>query len=242
MPVGTYLSPKNLDSFDPKYCNQLPMVIHRTLLFDSDFPTATQSDIASFEQFSHDFVKVLWREPDLLDILTPSQQRLYTSYTTRIQKADLARYCILQAWGGVYADFDVQLNRPLSELILLCDREFLAVEETSLSPQFRQHTASYPIRQILPEEERPEATLRIANYIIASIRNSTVWEPVFELCKQRGHLPVECDYDVIFTTGPDIVSSAIGALLPDDRICILEKASTDDLLLHRAAGHWRMSS
>ena len=74
---------------------------------------------------------------------------------------------------------------------------------------------------------------------MASIPQSTVWDGIFALLDERAALPLREDYDILFTTGPDLVSTAVDKLMPDDRIQVLSRSETDGKIAHTCAGHWR---
>lgn len=240
--MSEYIPCGDLHGLTLEHCNKVPKVVHRTLLFDDDFPEAVAEDMRLFDQHSEDYVKVLWRERDLLEILTPEQKTLYSSYGRKIQKADYARYAILTHFGGIYADFDIRLTDELDKLMQANDREFLALEEVTLPDKFREGTANRAIRQGLPDDQRMECPLRIANFFMASSKACGVWDSILALCAERHSLEIKEDYDIIFTTGPDVVSTVIDRLLPEDeRIRVLHRPQTQ-LLSHNAVGHWRRAA
>lgn len=56
--------------------------------------------------------------PDLLE--------LYVSYPKPVQRADLARYCLLKHFGGLYADIDTRCLDSLEPLagdirVIICE-------------------------------------------------------------------------------------------------------------------------
>jgi mannosyltransferase OCH1-like enzyme len=70
-----------------------------------------------------------WTDDDLLaffKVERPDLLELYLSYPRPIQRADLARYCILQKFSGVYADVDTICRASLEPLagdprVVLCE-------------------------------------------------------------------------------------------------------------------------
>jgi mannosyltransferase OCH1-like enzyme len=59
----------------------------------------------------------------------------------------------------------------------------------------------HPIRK-----GRPEVNIRVANYWMASVAGHSFWKDVLELVQRRSHLSLGEQYDVLYTTGPDVVS------------------------------------
>ena len=57
----------------------------------------------------------------------------------------------------------------------------------------------------------PELTTRIGNYWMATKPKSAFWRDVLRLVEKRAALPVRSQYDVLFTTGPDVVSEVYHA-------------------------------
>jgi glycosyltransferase involved in cell wall biosynthesis len=62
----------------------------------------------------------LWTDRDLLDLVAtryPELLEMFRAYPLAICRADLGRYLILEAFGGVYADLDCECLRPLGPLL-----------------------------------------------------------------------------------------------------------------------------
>lgn len=217
-------------------------VLHRLLIWGAEIPEPLRRTCRDTEALLPEFEVRLWRNDDVRALLAeraPDYLRVYDGYARDIQRADFARYAILYFCGGLYLDLDVEALRPGRPLFsgpwahscLLC-------EETRLTPEFRAATASYPIRQSLPENERPECTLRIANYLLAAATGDRTMERILDLCVARSGLTVREDYDVIFTTGPDVVSTVVDSHEDESRRVIpLEEAG--QFFRHQAAGSWR---
>lgn len=154
---------------------------------------------------------------------------------TGVQRADVARLMLLSAWGGFYADVDTAPGpRVLDDLL----REHpsagaLFFEEAVLSQAAAEAVArAHPIRAGVPE-----ARQRISNYVMASAPTALVPpageastpKPLSGACTEgavravldevvsrlRAHpalSPADADYEVLFTTGPDAVTSAVHTL------------------------------
>jgi mannosyltransferase OCH1-like enzyme len=78
---------------------------------DAHPPTA-KGDPASWRRLNPGWDYRFWTDEDLLAFMTrewPELLDLYLAYPRPIQRADLAKYCLLQRYGGVYADIGTAL-------------------------------------------------------------------------------------------------------------------------------------
>jgi hypothetical protein len=213
--------------------DKIPKIVHRLLLYDNDFDYISNSFINDFYQKSKDFQHILWREVDILKIMNQDEIDIYTSYKLKIQKSDYARYIVLKYYGGIYCDCDIKLSKSLSSLYEMCDDD-LFFEETTLNKYYREKTKSYLIRNGIPE-----FSLRIANYIIISKPNSDSINGILQICKERHLLSVNVYYDVIYTTGPDVVSTYFNS---HNLKNYLTKGLSNEYLQHICFSHWRTDS
>lgn len=134
----------------------------------------------------------LWTDDDLLAFISeqrPDLLELYLSYSRPVQRADLARYAILQAYGGVYADIDTQCLAPLEPLI--GDQRVILCEE--------------------PERHHEPALVRgmdrlFFNGTMASPPDHPFWVRVIEQCRMMSD---QRDRDVLDTTGPILLTSVV---------------------------------
>lgn len=134
----------------------------------------------------------LWTDEDLLTFMSeqrPDLLELYLSYSRPVQRADLARYAILQAYGGVYADIDTRCLAPLEPLI--GDQRVILCEE--------------PERHHEPARVRGMDRLYF-NGTMASPPGHPFWDRVIEQCQLMSH---QRDRDVLDTTGPILLTSVV---------------------------------
>ena len=172
----------------------VPPFIHRLLLFDEFIPLNVIPYVDLTMRQIPNFVHILWREADLLQIMSDDESKVYFGYQRRIQKADFGRYIILLHYGGIYIDLDVELLKPsalLEYLYRYPEKENLFFEELTLTEEETTLADSHRIRHGVPETR-----LRIANFLIISIAKSTYMESIIDLCQQRQQDVYE-DYDVL---------------------------------------------
>ena len=133
-----------------------------------------------------------WTDEDLLAFMRterPDLLDLYLAYPRPVQRADIARYCLLQKYGGVYADVDTVCLASLEPLagdprVVLCEE---------------------------PEHHWEPARLRGLdrlwfNGTMASPPGHPFWTSVIDMCRL---MAARRDRDVLETTGPLILSAAV---------------------------------
>lgn len=180
---------------------------------------------------------VLWTRPQaeaLIDAHFPELAPTYRAYQRPVQRADLLRYLLLYHYGGFYADLDIVCRQSLSSL--LQDQPSMVVQvETTLTPErCREIGQGQPIRQ-----GRAELELRIANYFLGCRAGDPIMGEVIQLVQERSHLPIRCDYDVLYTTGPDVVSEVIHRRREQPGLKILSLAQAESFVRHDCCGSWR---
>lgn len=161
----------------------------------------------------------------------------YFNYRRGIQRCDACRPMLMHQIGGVYTDLDVVPHQSLDIIkALYPDASVVFCEETTLSQQVaRKIGAMQPIRN-----NKPELPKRVANYFMASKPGHPIWLEVLELMRQRSALPVRTDYDIIYTTGPDIISEiAHRAEQCYSDIVIIPRPVIDQIITHHRSGSWR---
>ncbi len=164
----------------------------------------------------------------------PDYWNLYCSYSRPVQRADAARYFILDRWGGAYADLDTRSRWPLDELLQRQPGATCLVGiETVLTPSKAQAIGHQePIRG-----GQPELVRRLANYFLMSTRRHPLWSEVFALMRERGSYRVHRDYDVLYTTGPDIITEAVARV---GEVTVVDRKTLDRYASHRQHGSWRL--
>ena len=242
--VGRPFQPRSSEAKRPapvRSHDVIPRVIHQVFgLWDGDAPlTGFFARASSTWRARHPgFRYVLWRAPmveALVEQAPEPVRRAYSAFKYDIQRADLARYLILQAHGGVYADLDVVCSSNIGPLLAVPDgaRAVLFVERVQSVEAARHWASVHPIRR-----GAPEVTTRMANYVMAAAPRAPVMDRVIALLLERANLTVKGTYDVLYTTGPDVVSEAVHASRGAG--CAVVPAHVARLYFrHRCAGSWR---
>lgn len=229
------ISPDQIPIFPP---NKIPKILHRTLLYEEKFPFNLVPFIETSLKLHPDFVHVLWREPDVLEIMSPWEQQQYKKLIM-IQKSDVARYVILRKYGGLYLDFDIDCLVPLGNFLdNLQHKDAIVWTELHIS----KTQCEYIGKTNFIRGGTPEAPHRIANYALACRPGSNFIQKVLQTMWARVSLPISTDYDVIYTTGPDVVSTVIAEISPSPYVEIVSLEKANRQINHYAVGHWRTSS
>lgn len=172
-----------------------------------------------------------------------------------IHRSDLLRLLFVYVYGGLYIDCDVRASRPIEAVLFESgfdpsQHDFVAFLETRLPGGFQAKSASWPIRNGVPELAN-----RVANYVFYSAPRSDVllgiiltvasrlqrWQTMSEEQRNgiiRGGDP---DYPVLYVTGPDAFTEALfggpsSSLLPRTLLIDLDNAKA---FTNSAKGSWR---
>ena len=168
-----------------------------------------------------------------------SFQSVYEAVPTAIQRCDLARPLLLEKFGDVYSDLDVDPFKDLNRLGgLFPHAGVLLVEEVTL-------TRGSSIRRgnrFAIRNGRPELRLRVANFWMASVPGHPFWQDVMDLVAERAELPIQHDYDVIYTTGPDIISEVYHRTHQKYKdVVVVPRSLARKFFRHRTHGSWRVN-
>lgn len=167
---------------------------------------------------------------------------LYKNYEYSIQKCDFARYYILYNNGGIYMDTDIIFKKSLHTLYSKYPngKIFLCNECTLNDDEIAKITQENKIRCNIPEHN-----VRIANYLMISLYSyHPFWKEVFEILYERFHKQITCNYDIIYTTGPDVITTAYHNYISknvnhDNTVILLGENECKEYFTHQALGSWR---
>lgn len=142
-------------------------------------------------------------------------KKLYQCYPHDILRADLARYAALYHHGGLYADWSIVPLRPLEDLLGERDGGTAVLfTEGVTSRAFAAGTAKQPIRQRAWARgllsHAAESRIRVCNRILYAPERHGFIAAVLRAVVARSavmEVPMRDPYDVIFLTGPDVVTS-----------------------------------
>lgn len=202
-----------------------------------ELPAREANNLAAWQKLNPGWEHTIQSPAVVEGLLTPEAAPLYRQLPTAIQRCDLARPVLLYRQGGIYSDLDVQPFRPLDWLCgMYPDARVLLVEEVTLSrASARRRGNRFSIRQ-----GAPELRLRVANFWMASAPEHPFWMDVIALIRERSSMTVQHDYDVIFTTGPDIISEVYHRVAADYQdVALVPRRVARRFFRHRTHGSWR---
>ncbi|RST80050.1 glycosyltransferase [Aquibium carbonis] len=168
----------------------IPRIIHQTWR-SRDFPV-DKGDPKSWEALNPGWRYMFWSDEDLRRFMAtefPELLWMFDGYSRPVQRADLARYCLLKHYGGVYADIDTICMASLEPLF--GDTRVVLCEE--------------PLAQHTPARLRGMRSLWF-NGTMASPPGHPFWDRVIDLCVR---MYPRRDFDILETTGPLILSAAV---------------------------------
>lgn len=232
--------PQKTDQPDPTGFH-IPRNIHFLWGFLGDngpLPSREDSNHGTWQQLNPAWDCQI-RTPDSVDSILPAGPvgDLYRRLPTAIQRCDVARPLLLSEYGGIYSDLDVQPFRDMDWLCGMFPRaRVLLIEEVTLSRASSiRRGKRFSIRG-----GQPELRLRVANFWMASVPGHPFWQDVLELIDQRCQLPVQHDYDVIYTTGPDVISEVYHRTWEKyDDVALVPRRTARRFFRHRTHGSWR---
>jgi mannosyltransferase OCH1-like enzyme len=170
---------------------------------------------------------------------SPEHWDLYQSLPRSIQRADLLRYLLLYRLGGFYVDLDVRCVIGIDRVRRVhASTGVLTCVETTLTPQrARRIGHEEPIRN-----GRAEHTQRIANFFLGSVAGHPLLGAIIALLRQRSVLDIHTDYDVLYTTGPDVVTEVIQRARETSDLVVIDESEASRLFQHLKFGSWRSAS
>ena len=107
--------PSDTGHFD----NSVPRLIHQTWKH-AHLRWPLNICAASFRKWNTDWEYCFWTDEDCERLIReelPTFHAAYMAYPRGIFRADIFRVAVLYLRGGVYADLDVECQRPLDELV-----------------------------------------------------------------------------------------------------------------------------
>jgi hypothetical protein len=169
----------------------IPCVLHQTWR-DTEVPAELARQAESWRCQHPGWAYRFWTDADLARFVAerfPEWREAFEQYPAAIMRVDLARYLILKAEGGVYADLDTEALAPLDRL-LSSDRPIFGAEPPS-------HAAL--------EFARARGFERVVgNAVIASPPAHGFWDHLLALLQRCRRAPNPLD-----ATGPFVLTAAI---------------------------------
>lgn len=220
----------------------IPRVLHQVFgLWDdaSPLPAKFAGWASGWRRLHPDWGYVLWSRKDverLVDDEPAEVQRAFHALPRGAQRADLARYLILQRRGGVYADLDVECIRNLEPVMCARpDASAVLFAEGSMgwAVAWKRHDDASRARTL------PLHVPRIGNFAMASVPRSEALASIIELVVSRASSADASDADVLHMTGPEAVTEAVHRYRRKARdVFVLPVRRTARYMQHRCTNTW----
>jgi alpha 1,6-mannosyltransferase len=94
----------------------IPKILHQQYSSEENVPEHLRENMEKFKTNNPDYLYLFWGDADLelfVQKFHPFIYQVYKNLPQPILKADLARYLLLETFGGVYSDLDTVPLRPL---------------------------------------------------------------------------------------------------------------------------------
>jgi inositol phosphorylceramide mannosyltransferase catalytic subunit len=171
----------------------IPRIIHQTWKSESLSPEF-QKNKSSWISRHPDWKYCFYEDSDCRRLVVahyPELLPVYDSYSKHIQRIDMFRYLVVNRYGGLYVDMDMQCFKPIDTL--LKDHSCIFSIEAHITSQ-RQAELNYA---------RP---YQIANCIFASVARHPFLNKIVTQLKDAGAAPVLKDDDIEDATGPRMLT------------------------------------
>ena len=171
----------------------IPPIVHQTWRA-ADIPKGLRGAVSSWRTMQPSWDYVFHSDSDNLKLLRTRYPWLLQIFSrmTPIQKADVARYAYMHAYGGVYADLDVELLQPLRPLLnrLQSHRNVTVI----IGQEPLAHS-------VLLESKRRQA----CNAVLASVPGHPFWLAVLQHIGKQNR----AGFDPVDSTGPRMLERFI---------------------------------
>lgn len=218
-----------------------------------DFNIENQSYIKNLEKWRmlnpNYKIKIIRESYDKINSLVethfPDFYPIYKNYPKNIQRCDIFRYMLMYLFGGVYSDLDVIPNISLYNFIytrkfgkqsLSWANVIFGISRVKDKDKCEKATLYETIRN-----GEPEIPIKISNYLFLSrIPNHPIWIDIIKLAKKRSQSTLRSQYGIIYSTGPDLVTTALSQNRHKyNDIAIIPIEEFNKMFLHEMSGSWR---
>ena len=179
----------------PEYSSAIPHILHQSWRTRRAVPRGLMPAVRSWKRIQPQWERRFWSDADNRALCASHFPWLLREYDrlTGIQRADVSRYQYMHVFGGVYADLDVELLRPLRPLLR----------------SQRRHNASV----VLGQEPLAHAVLlegkrrQVCNAVLASVPGHPFW--LFVLRRVQQLVRGSGGTDPVASTGPRMLERAL---------------------------------
>jgi hypothetical protein len=196
-------------------------------------PTRFEDNLETWKRALPQLSVKVWNRPGCFELLQKYQELKWVFQLRPVQQADVVRLLIIYDQGGWYNDLD---TRPVPDAATTwescSDKKMVVITEHVCDAETVQMSCSYRYREGVPED-----SVRIANFSFGAAAQTTFLWKCIQLAELRckRFSSGSDDYYPIFTTGPDVITTAYHATKPDSSLLL----SVGQWCAHAANGTWR---
>ena len=98
----------------------IPKLLHQIWIGSPEVPSHYSDLVKTWQNKNRAWKYRLWDDSSinqLIDVHYPSLQSKYSEIPLRVMKADLIKYLVLKAEGGLYIDLDYECFKPIGRLL-----------------------------------------------------------------------------------------------------------------------------
>ncbi len=234
----------------------------------SEMPITYKNNLSTWRSLNPDWTIKIWNRSMIQNLVEQLDggkwKHLFSLKLKPIQYCDISRILIIYSQGGVYSDLDVVPKLPLHKLNIMASIKskhcIIGVEFPYERKRLIEldHINRTRVRVILtdtrPDKLKwktvpghhlpkirngiPERLPRICNYFFASPPGHMFLKNCLYQIRLRIKLPIHIEYDILYTTGPDIFSEAL-AMKSSRKIRLLSCKKLRSLISHQCSSSWR---
>ena len=223
-----------------------PKLVHRVWMGPKENLKEEDYHSSSFRKYLPDQRDKNWEDSDMEEIrelmfeIDPRLLLCFEKYSKYfVVGADVIRHCVLYKYGGIYTDYDVELySYDLHEKIKKDPSTPLFMVETVLSDEFKKFTSGFSNRK-----GKEECKIRIGSYMLYAPPKNKIIKSIINLIAERlsQNIEIREDYDVIWMTGPDTISTVVNST--KEKFNLISLQEQHNICEHKLTGvaTWRQT-
>jgi len=178
----------------------IPKIVHFTWKTE-DLPKVMGRYFARWKELHPGWDIRLWTDASMREFVAreyPELLAIYDGYPRNIQRADSFRYMVLNHFGGIYSDLDVEPFKPVDELL-----------------RFDAFTGVEPDEHMGTDRVHAGVPYLFTNAFMGSVPGHPWWREVL------GMMPRVAKLDTFYATGPSLITASILRLPKEQRPVLL---------------------
>lgn len=181
----------------------IPQILHQTWK-DTNIPKDLEAYQRTWQKHHPDWMYCLWNDAEIREFIRLHYAwflPIYDQYPEHIMRVDAVRYFILNHYGGVYIDLDIECLQPVDTL--------LTGQQLVFGLEPRRHLE-------MPVSSESGLTQIVCNAFMASVAGHPFWEHLFKQLISFHKAPGPLD-----ATGPFMLTRAYESYLQQETITLV---------------------